>query len=50
MPEEIRARASQSMAGILHECRCVCAYVDFIKKKMFFINKSKNCLQGLVLA
>lgn len=45
MPGEIREMGSQSTAGILHECRCVCVYVDFITKK-FLINKSKNRLQG----
>lgn len=44
MQGEIRARGGHSKAGILHVCRCVCEYVDFIK--IFLINKGKNCLQG----
>lgn len=45
MPGVIRARGDRSRVGILHVCRCVCAYVDFIK--IFLNNKSKTICRGV---
>lgn len=45
MPGAIRARGDGSRVGILHVCRCVCAYVDFIK--IFLNNKSKTICKGV---
>lgn len=45
MPGALRARDDRSRVGILHVCRCVCAYVDFIK--IFLNNKSQTICRGV---